>query len=89
LSSLREYLAEWTDPDVAMYYVGCCLGLFPPPDAEKAGFLAVKGILWSSNEIEETLELVMKRLFRNGALLLDEEKGRYRWNESYSIERAL
>ena len=89
MHSLRDYLKEWADADVAMYYIGCCLSLFPPPATDMAGFRAVKGVLWSSNEVADTLELVSKRLVRNGALLFDEGEQRYRWNESYTMEKAI
>jgi hypothetical protein len=89
LRELRDYLTDWTEPDFAMYFIGCCLGLFPPPDEQNVGFRAVKGILWSDNEVEQTLELIIKRLVRNGALTFDDEQQLYRWIKLYSIESAL
>jgi hypothetical protein len=84
LHSLPEYLKEWQDFDVATYYVGCCLGVFPPPDQN--GFHSVTHHLWATSEIGDTLSFLMQRLVTNGVLLYEEEGLRYRWNEEFAID---
>ncbi len=76
---------DWVDTDVMMYLIGCSLGIFPPPTPAGAWQRSVKAILWSSNEIEETLTLVIKRLYHNGVLLFDDEQERYRWNPAFTL----
>ncbi len=86
MTYLKIGLENWVDTDIAMYYIGCCLGIFPPPDKENKGFRKVKAILWSSNEIGDSLELILKRLYRNNVLLFDEEEEKYKWNKNFSLD---
>jgi hypothetical protein len=89
LNYLKERATEWIDPDVAMYLIGCSLGIFSPPDDEWSGYRAVKKVLWSSNDIQETLTLIVKRLHRNNVLLLDEATQKYKWNENFNLEEEI
>ncbi|MDH5180588.1 MAG: hypothetical protein OEZ39_12050 [Gammaproteobacteria bacterium] len=89
MNYLKERAQEWIEPDMAMYFVGCNLGIFPPPDSELSGYRAVKKILWSSNDIEETLELVIKRLYRNNILLFNEDTQKYKWNDNFSLVNEI
>jgi hypothetical protein len=83
MNYLEHGARDWVDTDITMYLVGCGLGFFSPPDEEYEGFRAVKSILWSNNEVADTLTIVIKRLHRNGVLLFDEEGEKYKWNPAF------
>lgn len=88
MNYLEHGAKDWIETDIAMYFAGCCLGIFPPPDENFDGYRIVKSILWSSNETSETLEIIIKRLVRNNVLIFDEEKELFKWNQNYSIDDA-
>ena len=61
---LRKSLADWTDPDVAMYYVAVALGVAPDPGDDWNFWGGKKWMFWSNNPmgngLSETLEMLAK-----------------------------
>ena len=80
----RELLSDWEDPDVAEYYLACCLGLIDFDDSF-ALFRESKHIFWTGNEIENMLNGMLEKMTENQMLEFNEAKGQYRWNKSFNM----
>jgi hypothetical protein len=90
IASLQERLAGWTDWDGASYHLGACLGFWPefgaPGDATGPfdPWHGVKGVIWSSNPLGNTLATFLEGLVKIGALeRRDEPDIQFRWNPKY------
>ena len=85
-SSLKEALADWEDPDVTAYYLGCCLGLMGPEDGSFDGFRKAKATVFMDNPVGNALYAMLDRLVSLGALLYNEPEMQYKWNPSFHGE---
>jgi hypothetical protein len=87
--TLRRSLAEWTDVDVASYYVAVALGVAPDPDPgnEWDSWGGKKGMFWSANPLGDGLYRVLEMLAESGVLDKDEEQMKFRWNPKYDWEK--
>jgi len=81
--TLRRSLAEWTDVDVASYYVAVALGVAPDPGSEWDSWGGKKWMFWSANPIGDGLYRVLEMLTESGVLEKDEDQMKYRWNPKY------
>lgn len=86
LLTLRESLADWTDADVAVYYVAVALGVAPQPKAGSPGWGGKKWMFWGANPLGDGLSRVLTLLVECGALEKDEEEEKYRWNPKFDWE---
>ena len=75
---LQERFKEWTDIDVAMFYVAEELGLI-----EGVGntFSVYKSLIWSNNSFAKKLHEIVMALVDMGALETDGQ--RVRWVEGF------
>ncbi len=74
--TLKELLNDWTDFDIAMYHLACCLGIM-----EYENFGKVKGVLNHNNEVSTTLYEMLERLVSLN--ILERNDDGYRWNKLY------
>lgn len=81
---LRELLLDWVDPDIAEYYLACCMGLIDFDDSFKT-FRESKHVFWTGNEIEKMLNGMLETMTKNHILEFNEAKGKYRWNKSFNL----
>ena len=81
--TLKLSLAEWTDVDVAAYYVAVALGVAPDPGREWDSWGGRKGLFWSANPLGDGLYRVLETLVETGVLEKDEEELKYRWNKKF------
>jgi hypothetical protein len=83
VTSLRDTLTEWTERDVAEFYLARLLGIigFDVSFATDA-----KHLFWSDNAIGDALELILSSLTDLGALEVDEERIQVRWNAGFNWE---
>jgi hypothetical protein len=81
--TLRCSLAEWTDPDVAAYYVAVALGVAPDPGDTWDHFGGKKWMFWSANSLGYGLVKVLDMLAENGVLEKDEDQMKFRWNPQF------
>ena len=79
--NLKNLLKDWTDPDIAQYYLACCLGLMIY-DEFFTYFREAKHIFWTKNQTSTMLNQVLEKLVENDFLEFDEEESKYRWNKS-------
>ena len=80
---LQELLADWCDPDGAMFCMGVSLGLWPndwPTDG-----LNNKWIFWSNNPLGNSLYHCLELLVKVGVLEENDDQ-RFRWNPKFSVE---
>lgn len=83
MKKLREELAEWTDIDVAQYYMACSLSLMNH-DTVLDSFQDAKHVFWTNNEIGNMLYKMLEGLTKTGALeKRDEPDLQYRWNANF------
>ncbi len=92
IASLQERLAGWTDWDGAMYHLGACLGFWPefgaPPEHDH--WNGVKGIIWSSNPLGDSLFYFLEALVAAKVLEKRQEPDiSYRWNPECQITEAF
>lgn len=84
--TLKRSLTEWTDADVASYYVAVALGVAPDPGNEWDFWGGKKWMFWSANPLGEGLYQVLEMLTASEVLEKDEEKMRFRWNPTFDWE---
>lgn len=81
---LKELLRDWEDPDVAQYYLACCVGLMPF-DKEFTHFRSSKHLFWTDNAFRSFLAEILGILVVNKVLEFDENESKYRWNDSFHL----
>jgi hypothetical protein len=84
--TLRRSLAEWTDVDVASYYVAVALGVAPDPGDHWDFWGGKKWMFWSASPLGEGLHQVLVMLAESGVLEKDDEM-RFRWNPKFDWSR--
>ena len=65
-ANLSEYLVNWSDFDVAEFYLGVVLGLWE--DTQEA-FQSNKWIFWSNNLLGNSLFQLLEDMVRNNILM--------------------
>jgi hypothetical protein len=83
ITSLRDTLTEWTERDVAEFYLARLLGII---GLDVSFATDAKHLFWSDNAIGDSLELIMSSLTELGALEVDEERVQVRWNAAFNWE---
>ena len=77
---LTTNLMEWTDWDIAAYYVAQSLGIV----SETEKFANVKFVFWTDNPLGNALHEILKSLVSCEILELQEEPDtQYRWNKRF------
>lgn len=76
--SLKEYLDDWTDYDVAGYFLACSLGIMVHDDLLDE-FRRNKGVFYTDNPIGNLLTKILVELADGGVLQRNDE-GQFRWN---------
>ena len=82
MKTLKEFLENWTESDIAMYYLACSLGLMEYQERFGEHFRSVKGVFAVQNELGTMLYQMLEQTTENG-LLEKREDWDYRWNKSY------
>jgi hypothetical protein len=85
--TLRRSLAEWTDADIASYYVAVALGIAPAPGKEWDFWGGKKWMFWTANPLGEGLYRILDMLTESGVLEKDQEEMRFRWNPKFNWEK--
>lgn len=78
----REMFSEWTDFDIAEYYVACLIGLCEY-DETGATFRDSKSVYNTSNGVGNMLYRILKDLTEGGVLMFDSDLGQYKFNDSF------
>ena len=78
--TLKDLLADWTDVDVAEFYLARCLGIM---GSDVPTMASAKHVFWSANPVGDTLYEILQHLVRIGVLEHDEDESRYRWSSSF------
>lgn len=76
--NLKTLLADWTDPDIARYYVACCLGIAEYDDVGIA-FSGMKYVWWTQNPVSSMLDELLSTLVREKFVEFGEDEIQYRW----------
>jgi hypothetical protein len=79
--NLKNLLENWTDPDIAEYYLACCLGLMVY-DESFTRFREAKYIFWTQNPTKILLDEMLEKMVENKLLEFDDDESKYRWNKS-------
>ena len=84
IKSLKEYLNEWTDLDVAAYLLACSLGVMNPEN----GYAGYKSIFWTTNPLADLLIEILEKLVGIKILeVRDKPDVQYRWNSSFEANQ--
>lgn len=79
---LSELLSDWTEPDVAEYYLACVIGIMDY-ESEKTRFqVELKGVFWTKNRVSDALYQMLESMVVAGMLEKNEDWD-YRWNSSF------
>ena len=82
--SLKDYLGEWTDYDVALFRLSVVFGIFEPGEFCDSQW---KYVFQTDNPLLNALTDVLDRLVAAG--LLEQSGGpAYRWNAAFDLEQA-
>lgn len=79
--TLKDLLKDWTDFDIAEYYLACSLGIVKFDD-NFGEFRKTKGIYNTKNPLGDSLYEFLETLVKLGILERNESKG-YRWNTNF------
>ncbi len=79
---LRELLDNWTDADVAGYYLACSLGLMEY-DPSFGVFRDLKGVFSTNNVVGNALFKMLDIMVEGGLLEMNDEF-QYRWAASFN-----
>lgn len=77
LLPLKDRLADWEDPDVAMFFLGKALGAIAPETA----WGQAKGLFWGAHPMGMALVDTLRYLADMGILEQRDDYGQYRWAE--------
>jgi hypothetical protein len=80
--NLKNLLADWTDPDIAEYYLACCLGLMVYDDSFMQ-FREAKYVFWTQNPTKILLDEMLETMVKNKILEFDDDESKYRWNKTF------
>ena len=84
----RKSLAQWTDRDLAIYYVARALGLATPGEPWSY-WGGKKFVFWSANPIRRnSLFFTLDKMVEYGVLLKNANGAKYKWNEELDWERC-
>src|SRR5215472_15308693 len=75
LLPLKDRLADWEDPDVAMFFLGKALGAIAP----ETSWGQAKGLFWGANPMGMALVDTLRYLADMGILEQRDDYGQYRW----------
>lgn len=79
LKTLKDSLHDWTDIEVAAYWLSQSLGLMSPDVGSKA-----KHVFWSNNPVGNTLYGILHKLAEIHVLeYRDEPDHQFRWNGGF------
>ncbi len=81
MTIFRDQVSEWVDFDGAMFDLAVSLGVM----SQDTSFTTdAKHVFWSSNQLGDALDDMLKILHRIGAVEHNSEDGKYRWNDRFS-----
>lgn len=81
--TLKAALSDWTEVDMACYYLAISLGLMSPPD-DGSFWGSTKAIFWSDNPVLNMLYDMLRMMVAQGILEKRFEPDySYRWNPTY------
>ena len=81
--ALKTLLNDWEDPDIAQYFLACCLGLVSY-DPTFHSYNKVKHIFWTKNDMNDMLIKMLELMVENEIIDFDEDESRYRWRNPNS-----
>lgn len=85
MKTLKDYLLDWTDVDLAQYWLACSLGLLEPDETLQV-YRDSKGLFWSNNKHGNSLYAILQQLVQQGVLEYDEDELKMRWNTNFYLE---
>lgn len=77
---LSSLLRNWEDPDVAQYYLACCLGIMVY-DESFSIFRDLKHNFWTENPTSEALRSLLEVMRQYDLIEFDEDEIKYRWKQ--------
>jgi len=78
--TLKEYLLDWRDRDVAAYCLGITLGIFPVSSGDFwEGFREYKHIFWCNGHTGDLLDKILMELWQIDILEWNDDKEAFRW----------
>jgi hypothetical protein len=76
--NLKDLFQKPVDFDLAMFYIGCFLGVFENLEIET--FCQNKWIFWTENPTRDKLLYQTNKFVEQGYLIYDDEWDKYVWN---------
>jgi len=86
MKTLKDFLHDWVDPEIAKYYLGCVLGILELHKEDTEPWCKymqkTKGVYAGGTEEHDLLHDLLQRLVRDG-VLEKADRCKYRWNANY------
>jgi hypothetical protein len=80
--TLKRLLKDWTDPDIARYFLACCLGI-SDYDESQSEYSNEKHVFWTVNRTSILLDEILESLKVSQAIEFDSDLSQFRWNSNY------
>jgi hypothetical protein len=85
ISILKTKLSQWTEFDVAMYWLACSLGLLEQDETMEV-YNEYKALFWTNNKHHQHLKTILDELVGLGALEYKEnDNSLVRWNAQFVL----
>jgi len=81
MKRLKEYLTDWTDLDVAAYYLGVTLGIFQGVSSSEDKFQEFrdnKHIFWTNNTLGDLLYDTLSSYRDSGLIEIEDNSARWK-----------
>ena len=85
--NVKELFSEWTDFDIAEYYLACLFG-FCKFDQTFEVFRETKAIYNTKNRVETMLYDILQNLIDGGVLDFDESLSQVRANQAFAFNKS-
>ena len=83
MNTLKYYLQDWTDVDIAEWWLGVTLGLWQ--NTPQSFATEHKATFWTNNLLGDYLYEQLKAMAAIGLLEHDEEEWKFRWNPNMNV----
>ena len=80
--TIKELFDDWVEPDFAMYYLACSLGIMDYEEDVRGYYMKVTSVFNTNNKLSTMFYRMLEELVEGGVLEKKDDCD-YRWNSSF------